>query len=314
VADARPIDLTDHVARTEEIEAAGPPSGGARAWGDPRLRSALAAVPLVGFPAVLGGSGLLRGLDLAVVAVVGAAAWVSCLALFLAPRGAVPPARPAAVASAFVCSKCAEYTAPPDWSALLEGSDPPTSGSPPVLPRHDPGPLARRAPVPLPSGFGPFLTAGAVSPPTTVYIPPPARRAPTAYRWEPGLTLLAGRLVPLPAEPVPFSTVGGSGTGSVPSVGTLEHWIATESEGLVTRSRRAFSAPCAACRQEQPSPYDLVRCMDCARPICDPCRTRAIERDGGAWCPPCAVNRLSAEFLAVLEAPTLDEPVAAGGP
>ncbi|MGP8077833.1 MAG: hypothetical protein ACLQD8_00130 [Thermoplasmata archaeon] len=128
-----------------------------------------------------------------------------------------------------------------------------------------------------------------------------------------------------PPEPLAVRWLFGDGT-SPPS---LDLWIRAEVEGIVTRTRAAVGfrpdpdtdfapsdtepsagsalvpdrTPCASCKQTLETPTGAVQCADCRRPICDPCRERVVEHDGTAWCAPCAVNRLSTEFLGVLEGP-----------
>jgi hypothetical protein len=101
----------------------------------------------------------------------------------------------------------------------------------------------------------------------------------------------------------------------------LDLWILSEVEGLVGRSaalgavasfdavRAAAMAlevgpsrdregpSCAACRSSVTESAVAHECSECLRPICEPCRGRIVQHDGASWCGPCAVNRLSAEFL-----------------
>ncbi|MFY9716796.1 MAG: hypothetical protein WAK40_02530 [Thermoplasmata archaeon] len=101
----------------------------------------------------------------------------------------------------------------------------------------------------------------------------------------------------------------------------LDLWILSEVEGLVGRSasvgamatldavraaalaleadpRSTRATPsCAACRSSVTDSAIAHECTDCLRPICEPCRGRVVQHDGASWCGPCAVNRLSTEFL-----------------
>jgi hypothetical protein len=120
-----------------------------------------------------------------------------------------------------------------------------------------------------------------------------------------------------PTSPTPGGPSAGlPGTsGREVSVPTLESWILAEVEGLVRSSlseelpapsgtQASSDPPCAACKQEMSSYDRALVCPDCLRPICDPCRGRVVEHDGATWCGPCAVIRLSTEFLGAMEDPT----------
>lgn len=279
VASPAPIDLSDPCAHSTEETARSFRLRRLRSPENPLVLVGVAAVLFLAFPAALGIGGWLRGWSLVIVLAIGGGALLSCVGLVrpgpVAGRAPAPASvrESPAFESAFVCSKCSEYTPAPDWEALLEEFEPAAGPEEGRAAERSHAPVGvsvdDRWPLPLPGEVGRLPVASLDSVPETTYVPPSAD----------------------PAAPFDAGSVYAS----------LEHWILSESNGLVARSRTSEAPPCASCRQAVPEPAEAFRCPDCYRPICDPCRERAVEHDGEAWCAPCAINRLSAEFLGVLE-------------
>jgi len=327
--------------------------------------ASVVAVVWLGAALVLAVSGWLRGLPLGVA--LGAAGTVFPIGIaVLAHRtrraeGPVtePAESPAEFDSAFVCSRCAEYTPPPDWEALLRESgaaDEPAGPS--IVRAHDlvgtaagaAGPALRTE---LPRGpWGEWLSAletsfappaalgGAVDPFDDLgFLAPgigglPNRAHPSGGGASPRRPAAAvgpepSRLDSIELLPITWGLSAPSlprdpAERSVP-LPEIESWIFHEVEGIMALwgapgrpqpspeaelgSATYAAAPCAACRTPVLVAEVARECGDCRRPICEPCRERVVEHAGDAWCAPCAVNRLSAQFLVALEEP--DSPLAA---
>jgi hypothetical protein len=329
---------------------------------------ASATALFLGLTLVVGLEGWLRGYSLGLVLTMGGGALLSCVGLLgsTSPERRTPALEPArstqGYESAFVCSKCSEYTAAPDWEALLQDLGPTTQLEEQALPQRtvtSVGPWT----APVMVEVGPRSTVSSHLPLETPFVPPDPRPTPPFPGGEPDLMLREGRLVPIrrgdsrtilssgrkePPEPsAPGRSVPGGGRIVAPpepqagSIGTsatepfdllspdpfLERWIAAEAERVMARSRGpsrngwvdspvdsrviegtgevepdARDGSCATCKKDVPAATLSRPCPDCRRPTCAPCRDRAVEHDGERWCPPCAVNRLSAEFLSMLEA------------
>lgn len=321
----------------------------------------VAALVVLGTTLVGGVVGMLRAPVLAAVLVAGIGGLV--LLGWLGPRVELRRRRSASAGphlspsfeSAFVCTKCAEYAPPPDWSALLrEAGATAAIGSEnlgPAGPAGAPGEIGISwvSPVAV-SSLARHPLAETVHVPEIDFVPPAPRGAPALSVLSSDLLLSQGRLVSDPSDGSRFSRSGAwvpptvvraprragsdgpsaaralppddAGTG----VPLLDSWILTEANGLLARTQAARSTDvadeptpvptatasllprCAACRAEVPTEAAALQCPDCRRPICDPCRDRVVEHDGGAWCAPCAVNRLSAQFLSVVESDELPAP------
>lgn len=179
-----------------------------------------------------------------------------------APRPVVPPPV-RSFDSAFVCTKCAEYTPAPDWEALLRG----VAGT------------ADRGPPPFATPTRSTLGAVAIDWTGPWLAPTPAPPS------EAELLLRSSLDRWIDAEAMGLVARGGSGSSS--------------SEALSAATE--FVARCAACREQLPETQTAAQCADCARPICDPCRPRTVEVDGSTRCLPCAVTQLGLQYLAELE-------------
>jgi len=325
----------------------------------------------LGFSLMLAIGGWLRGLPLGMVLASGGSIFAVTIAVAYprrAERGAVAPTPPAPIAhveSAFVCSACSEYTAPPDWEALLRETGPSDD-----VPANRPASLGFSPFVPptnawasaLPTvGFGRTPAGELIAGPETVYIPPPASYALSELFEDGPVELHQGRLVPLPAPNLSRSggwrsaaPIGPGRTGRAPATPatdaivapsvpglpvrtdppTLDLWILSEVDGIVARSTSVGdpldallnvareietehggvrgASTCAACREDVAQTGIAHQCTDCLRPICTPCRGRVVRHDGAAWCGPCAVNRLSAQFIASVAPSTEPAPEASG--
>lgn len=297
----------------------------------------LGVVVAVGVAEGLRGDFVDLSVGLGAVGVLGVALSIRALGLGRPEPSEESSAGPATWSSAFVCTECSEYSAPPDWQALLrESSDLSADG------RSDPtggrGPLAR-------SWIDPHLHGGLAgadeeSITSTVYLPPEPRLSPRLSAVEPEWLLRNGRLVPgqwpspsppfLGARrpvgspvrggldaldsllgPVPASFPEFPATLSVPEnaePSELEGWVGSTAREVLQRStasaREAGSTPrtaCASCRSAVGDESPLPACPDCARPLCEPCRTRAVLHDGDRWCSPCAINRVGWALVEALE-------------
>ncbi|MGB6500460.1 MAG: hypothetical protein WBG19_03535 [Thermoplasmata archaeon] len=137
--------------------------------------------------------------------------------------------------------------------------------------------------------------------------PPPRPATPPGLESSVRVVAEAAALGPPP--------VGSDRRAGPSAYAGLDAWIRGEVEGIVARATAqtrasgptepsAGTAACAACRQAVGEADLALVCPDCLRPICDPCRDRVVEHDGATWCGPCAVIRLSTEFLGAVEEPT----------
>lgn len=247
------------------------------------------------------------------------------------------------IQSAFVCSQCAEYTPPPDWEALLRETRAIVAATEPMprpASSHASASIVSDlswSDHPL-LGTLPTPEEELVSVPETSFVPPSPSFAPAPSGAPPELAFPDGRFEPtpsgaslsisgghrpVPSFPRPELFAGGGegidadldhltwpwGEGTIHS--TLDHWIVSEAEGIVALARDPAAEVgalvsvrrCASCKGPVSAELASRECPDCRRPICDPCKENVVEHDGSAWCGPCAVNRLSAEFLGVLEEP-----------
>ena len=221
--------------------------------------------------------------EIAAVLAVGVAVVATVVALTRpeapARRGTFPlpvrtaPPTSARVDSAFVCSKCETYAAPPDWEALLKEFEPSRDleghgdEKPHITPAAVADPVWPRWPIPA----APATAAAAVAPPASGELDVAGRWTPMGWSAEAAASLIGseaaldaigadarsvsgGRRLPspdpavaaTPPEELPAPMVGAPAAVSVaPASGllvadfpSLEQWISTESAGLVARAPR----------------------------------------------------------------------------